>query len=199
MNNSFNTRDEWLTAAVNMLNTDVFEPAGIGCLNASWRIACSFPGGGSARKRIGECWPSGSSDDKTREMFISPLEDDPIEVLGIVAHEMIHAIDDCVNGHRGPFRTMALAIGLEGPMKSTTSGPKLTATLETMATRLGSYPHAKINLHGRKKQSTRMVKIECLDDTSKGCKCILRGARSTLLSAGLPTCGCGSMMTAEIG
>jgi len=195
MANTYATRDEWLTAAVNMLNADVFEPAGIERLNASWRIACSWPGGGSARKRIGECWPSGSSDDATREMFISPAEDDPLEVLGIVAHEMIHAIDDCEHGHRGPFRTMALAIGLEGKMTATTSGPELTVKLEKISQALGPYPHAKINLQDRKKQTTRMIKIVCLDDE---CGCILRGSRTALLNTGLPTCGCGSPMWSDV-
>ena len=189
---TYSTRDEWLTESVKRLNQDVFIPAGIASLDASWRIACSFPGGGSARKRIGECWPSGSSDDATREMFISPLEDNPIEVLGTVAHEMIHAIDDCKNGHKGPFRTMALAIGLKGKMTHTTSGPELTAKLEKIADDLGPYPHAKINLQDRKKQTTRMIKITCLDDE---CGCILRASRTAIANAGIPTCGCGSIMT----
>ena len=182
------TRDDWLTESVNKLIEQVFVPAGIERLNASWRIACSFPGGGSARKRIGECWPSGSSNDKTREMFISPLEDDPLEVLGIVAHEMIHAIDDCKNGHKGPFRKMALAIGLQGKMTATTSGPELTEKLKSILSELGPYPHAALNLKDRKKQTTRMVKMLC------DCGFIARASRSAIEQAGYPTCGCGGQM-----
>ena len=190
------TRDEWLTESVDKLIDQVFVPAGIERLNASWRIACSFPGGGSARKRIGECWPSGSSNDKTREMFISPLEDDPLEVLGIVAHEMIHAIDDCKNGHKGPFRKMALAIGLQGKMTDTFAGPELTEKLKSILSELGPYPHAALNLKDRKKQTTRMIKIECYN---ADCSCILRASKTAILNTGLPTCGCGSQMFAKIG
>ena len=183
------TRDEWLSAAVDLLNVDVFKQAGIDTLDSSWRISCSFPGGGSARKRIGECWPSGSSDDKTREMFISPVEDDAVEILGTVAHEMIHAIDDCQNGHKGPFRKMALAIGLEGKMTATTSGPALTAKLQVIVDSLGPYPHAKINLGNRKKQTTRMIKMTC-----SSCGFIARASRTAIEQAGYPTCGCGNWM-----
>jgi hypothetical protein len=185
----YHSRDVWLTVAVGLLNNDVFDEAGIQRLNANWRISCSWPGGGSARKRVGECWPSGSSDDATREMFISPVEDDAMEVLGIVAHEMIHAIDDCKHGHRGPFRKMALAIGLEGKMTATKAGPELTKKLEIIANILGPYPHAKLNLNDRKKQTTRMIKMTC-----NNCGFIARASRRAIGHCGYPTCGCGNKM-----
>jgi len=183
------TRDVWLTVAVGLLNNDVFDTAGIERLNANWRISCSWPGGGSARKRVGECWPSGSSNDKTREMFISPIEDNAIEVLSIVAHEMIHAIDDCKHGHRGPFRKMALAIGLEGKMTATNAGPELTKKLKIIADILGPYPHAKLNLNDRKKQTTRMIKMTC-----NNCGFIARASKTAIEQAGYPICGCGNKM-----
>ena len=186
MTSNHTTRDQWLEAAVKELNQKVFAPAGVETLDAAWNISCSWPGGGSARKRIGECWPSAYSSKDIREMFISPTLSDELEVLAVVAHEMIHAIDNCENGHKGPFRRMALAIGLTGKMTATVAGSDLLITLKKIFNTLGDYPHAAMNLADRKKQTTRMIKLECVD-----CGFIARASRSAIEKAGLPTCGCG--------
>ena len=58
---------------------------------------------------------------------------------------------------------MALAIGLEGKMTATTAGDALKALLQAIVKRLGDYPHEELDISNRKKQTTRMMKVECSD------------------------------------
>ena len=77
---------------------------------------------------------------KINEIFISPVLSESERVLDVLSHEMIHAIDDCQSGHKGAFRKMAKAIGLEGKMTSTSAGEKLTEKLKEIISRIGNYP-----------------------------------------------------------
>ena len=86
-------------------------------------------------------------------------------------------------------RRMALAIGLTGKMTATVAGSDLLITLKKIFNTLGDYPHAAMNLADRKKQTTRMIKLECVQ-----CGFIARASRSAIEKAGLPTCGCGGYM-----
>ena len=80
--------------------------------------------------------------------------------MGTLVHELIHAIDDCQNGHKKPFRDMAVLVNLEGKMTATTSGEVLIGKLKIIFDELGAYPHRKIDASQRKKQTTRMIKYE---------------------------------------
>ena len=156
-------REAWLIEALPLLQAEVFGPAGL-TIPSDVKVACSWPGGGSARKRIGECWPRAFSAAKVNEMFISPRIAEPVPALDILAHELIHAIDDCKSGHKAPFRKMALAIGLEGKMTATHAGEKLRPVLEGIVAKLGAYPHSQLDLSARKKQTTRNIKCVCTDE-----------------------------------
>lgn len=156
------TRESWLVAALPALQSVVFTPVGL-TVPSDVKVSCSWPGGGSAHKRIGECWPRQFSTGGVNEIFISPSIDLPVAALDILTHELIHAIDDCKSGHRGPFKRMARLVGLEGKATATYAGPVLRAKLEGVASALGPYPHHKLNLSGRKKQSTRNLKCACQD------------------------------------
>ena len=156
------TREQWLNRGVEELNDGVFTPADMGIAEGV-RVSVGWPGGGSRNSRIGECWSPSVSGDQTTEMFISPSIDDPVRVLDILAHEMIHAIVGNECGHKGPFKQLAHKIGLEGKMTATTAGDDLKAKLQTIADKIGEYPHSALDpsASGRKKQSTRLLKIEC--------------------------------------
>jgi hypothetical protein len=119
-----------------------------------------FPGGGSARKRIGECWPRGRSNDKVNEIFLNPIMQDLPTILHILVHEAIHAADDCASGHKGFFARIARKVGLEGPLTATHAGPVLKARLAQVIEAMPPFPHGGLTLGG-KKQTTRMVKHEC--------------------------------------
>ena len=154
------TRESWLKAAAEHLFDDLFKQPDIPTPER-WRVSVSWPGGGSARKRIGEAWSTKASADGTCEMFISPTLGEALEALGVLTHECIHASDNCENGHRGPFARWARAVGLEGKLTATVPGEELTEYLEKLAKKLGPYPHGKVILSLRKKQTTRMLKLQC--------------------------------------
>jgi hypothetical protein len=183
------TREEWLTKAAHRLRPK-FGAAGHAVPDAC-RYTCGFPSKSALsrkRRRIGECWDKGSSQDNTFEISVSPVLDDPAEVLAVLVHEMVHAAVGLDCGHKGPFRQCALALGLEGKMTATVAGKALHAELVALAGELGPYPHARLEggrSNGPPKQTTRLLKAEC------PCGYIIRVTRKWMDDAGLPTCPCG--------
>lgn len=190
------TREQWLETAVQHLRPLL---ADVGAELGEVRVSVGWPStrGTSLKNRtIGQCWQTKSTGDKVPQIFISPMLGgvalaDDVKVLHVLTHELIHAWDDCEAGHKGAFARTAKAVGLIGKMTATTAGPELTEKLEHVIRQIGSYPHSPLNpeLGGPKKQSTRMLKVEC-----SSCGCILRMTAKWMDEAGLPTCGCGSVM-----
>ncbi len=185
------TRESWLADAISGLHVHVF------ALHATtWpdkvRVACGWPRGRhGANRAIGQCWSTKASKDGANELFVSPELDEPTRVLDVLAHELVHAVVGTEAGHKGPFRALATAIGLEGKMTATTAGPALLSRLHVLASMLGPYPHAMLSpsAGGLKKQTTRMLKVTCAD-----CGCIVRMTRQWLDDAGAPVCACGGQM-----
>ena len=189
MTAKFQTREEWLVAAVEAV-APLF--AELGETLPAVRVSVGWPGG-SGRKNsvIGQCWSTKVAADKVSQVFISPVLDDAVRVLDVLAHELIHAIDDCESGHKGRFAKIAKAIGLTGKMTATVAGDDLKAKLEAIAEELGEYPHAAIasgaaGADGPKKQTTRMMKVECAEGS--GYKA--RMTRQWLEEFGAPICPC---------
>jgi predicted Zn-ribbon and HTH transcriptional regulator len=93
-------------------------------------------------------------------------------VIADVAHELIHAFDDCESGHQGFFAHVARYIGLEGKLTQTHAGDELRADLQELVDMLGDYPHHRMDVTQIKKDSTRQLKVECKD-----CGCIFRTSK----------------------
>ena len=180
------TRETYLAAATEYL-APLFVAQGYPLPPVRASVGIPAGGAGGKLKRIGECWSHLASADKTTEIFICPSQSDPVQVLAILLHELIHAAVGLECGHKGAFKRVAIALGLEGKMTATTPGEQLTRDLATLAASLGDYPHAALNtaLSGRKKQGTRMIKLECSD-----CGWSCRTAQKNV-DAGCPTCHCG--------
>lgn len=176
------TREQWLIQAIEELQDSVF--AEHGAVIPPVRVSVGFPGGGHKRKAIGECWNPEAANDKISQIFISPVLSDSVRVLDVLAHEIIHAIYPKA-GHKGAFKQLATAIGLEGKMTATTAGPELTEKLKIISENLGDYPHAALNLGNRKKQSTRLIKLECVE-----CGYIARTTNKWIEQIGAPICPC---------
>jgi hypothetical protein len=182
-------REAWLAAAIVELRPEL-ERVGAP-LPKRVAVSCGFPSRSAtsnSRRRIGECWHKSASDGQTPQTFITPLIDDPVEVLGILVHELVHAAG--LMGHKADFAKPARALGLEGKMTSTSIGDELRKSLKALARKLGPYPHKAIKVSSLDKpQSTRMLKVECME-----CECVIRMTRKWLDTAGAPSCGCGSEM-----
>lgn len=154
------TREDWLNAVLHGTVKTLLNEAGTD-VPADCRVSVGFPGGGSARKRIGECWPRARSADKVNEIFLSPVLRDPMQILETLVHEAIHASDDCASGHKGHFARVARRVGLEGKLTATYAGPVLKGRLQAVLDAMPPLPHGALMLGGIKKQTTRLIKHEC--------------------------------------
>lgn len=156
------TREEWLNLVLHDHLAPLLAQHGA-TVPPDCRVSIGFPGGGSARKRIGECWPRSRSTNGVNEIFINPIVSDPQAMVETLLHEAIHAADDCKSGHKGFFRKTALAVGLVGKMTATSAGPALAAWIADVLARVPAYTGGALSLDGRKKQATRMLKHKCAD------------------------------------
>lgn len=181
----YNTREEWLNAAVAIMTphfkkkTYTIPPV---------RVSCGWPSKAplsTTKRRIGECWPTEASSDGVTEIFISPYLDDVDEILGTLVHEVAHAVVGTAEKHNKVFGACARAVGLEGKLTATVSGPDLLEIQKAWAKELGKFPHAKLDLTKgpTKKQSTRMIKCEC-----GTCGYVARTSKKWLDEVGAPHC-----------
>jgi len=184
------TREQWLNQLLDALRP-IFQGADAE-VPEHVRVSCGWPSkAATARKnrRIGECWDKEQSSDEHYEIFVSPILSDSLAVADTLVHELVHACVGTKCGHRAPFRRLALAVGLEGEMRSSSAGEDLLLVLKELIKQLGPYPHGEISFPEKeKKQSTRLLKVECPD-----CGYTVRTTRKWL-EVGLPTCCCGSAM-----
>jgi len=160
----------------------------------AYRVTCGWPSRSALSektRRIGECWPDCASADQTHEIIISMGLDDPIEVAGVLAHEMVHAAVGCEHGHRAPFKRLALSIGLVGKMTDTTAGDAFKQYAQPVIDKLGPYPHARLDGTNKRKQGTRMIKAscdECAAESENGQGYTVRLTRKWLDQVGPPIC-----------
>lgn len=161
-------RETWLSEASEALQKLVFPTANIAprdWRSKRYRVACGFPigyrGSRTGKVIMGQAFDPSISADGTFEVFINPILDKPTEVLNVLLHELIHVYVGIQEGHRGEFAKVAKKVGLTGAMTSTVPGPELREVLKEIAKSMGKYPHARIDPNARKKQTTRLLKLQC--------------------------------------
>jgi hypothetical protein len=191
--NEHDTRESWLRAATTELRP-YFETCGYPIPN-NIRFAIAFPSTGRRGARIGECWHSSTSEDGNFEIIIRADMAEPVEVLGVLVHELVHAVLPPDAGHGKPYREAALKVGLEGKMRHALPGQLLRARLGELTATLGPLPHARLNIErGRdnkgpadrpKKQGTRMLKAACREES---CAFVVRVAATPAREIGPPHC-----------
>ena len=192
-------RETWLAKATDYLRP-MFDAQGYQ-IPCDVRVTCGFPSSmalrsKNGRRAIGMCWSRGCSDANINEIAISPClsgETDSLQVLATLVHELVHAVDDCKNGHGPVFKRIALAVGLEGKMTATHASTGLNAHLQKFIDAEGFFPHATLDVvKGHKKQSTRMIKASCVNDfcefDERGNLYTVRLSRSWLEKGGAPIC-----------
>lgn len=188
-------REEWLQAAITRLRP-MFDKAGASVPDLG-RAAIGFTSRGGKGTCVGECWCSTASADGHFEIFIRPDKADPVEVLGILCHELVHSAVPIGSGHGPIFKALALKIGLEGKMRHALPGMHLTEILKDLAADLGPLPHASLDIAfreqgKRKKQKTNMLKASCpgvvVDGKHEACPFICR-LTAEHASKGAPYCG----------
>lgn len=188
----FTTREEWLVFVANELRP--YYKAKDCEIPSDVRFAIGFTSTGYRSNRIGECWSPKASKDKHIEILIKPTESDPMQVAGILAHELIHAWDRCENGHKTPFKRAMKRLGFEGKATQAMPGKQMRDdVLAPILKKAGPLPHAALAAFKmKKKQTTRLLKAECAD-----CEYIVR-LSAKVATMGLPLCGvCGERMVCD--
>jgi hypothetical protein len=160
---------------------------------AKVRVSVGWTGNGAKSKAIGECWSPVASADQHAEIFISPRLSDSVEILGVVAHELIHAAVGHEAGHKAPFARPAKALGLVGKMTATVPGDELTALFKQWLEVNGDYPAGNLSPmdNGKKKQGTRLIKAIC------DCGYTVRITKKWIEEVGAPHCPMHGAMTCQ--
>jgi hypothetical protein len=158
-NENKTTRELWLQNAVDLVSP-IFKNKGYTI--PKFQVSCGFPSTGNKSKHVGQCWGKSSTNDGTNQLFISPVLDEPVQVLDTLVHELVHAIDDCMHHHGPEFKKIATDVGLQGLMREASAGPWLLEQLTAISRQLGKYPHSKINLaHSSSKKTGPRPRAKC--------------------------------------
>jgi len=153
------TRELWLQNAVDLVSP-IFKNKGYTIPKV--QVSCGFPSTGNKSKHVGQCWGKSSTNDGTNQLFISPVLDEPVQVLDTLVHELVHAVDDCLHHHGPEFKKIATDVGLQGLMREASAGPWLQEQLTAISRQLGKYPHSKINLaHSSSKKTGPRPRAKC--------------------------------------
>ena len=158
-NENKTTRELWLQNAVDLVSP-IFKNKGYTIPKV--QVSCGFPSTGNKSKHVGQCWGKSSTNDGTNQLFISPVLDEPVQVLDTLVHELVHAVDDCMHDHGPEFKKIATDVGLQGLMREASAGPWLLEQLTAISRQLGKYPHSKINLaHSSSKKTGPRPRAKC--------------------------------------
>jgi predicted Zn-ribbon and HTH transcriptional regulator len=158
-NENKTTRELWLQNAVDLVSP-IFKNKGYTIPKV--QVSCGFPSTGNKSKHVGQCWGKSSTNDGTNQLFISPVLDEPVQVLDTLVHELVHAVDDCMHHHGPEFKKIATDVGLQGLMREASAGPWLLEQLTAISRQLGKYPHSKINLaHSSSKKTGPKPRAKC--------------------------------------
>lgn len=179
------TREDWLTAAVNLLRPR-FDAVG-SPVAQNIRVACGFPSTAVRSGTVGETWADTASRDRTIEILISPVLDNPVQVLETLIAQLCHATPGALNTG-ATYRATAQAMGLEplrSDFKSVRGNQDFAETYAPVLSALGLYPHAALVMSAKQKQQTRMLKAVC------SCGYTIRLTQKWA-DKGLPTCSCGN-------
>jgi Zn finger protein HypA/HybF involved in hydrogenase expression len=152
------TREAWLQAAVEKLRP-LF--AAKGHQIPPVQVSIGFTNGGPRCHHIGQCWPSHMAEDKISHIFIVPGLGNPVEILDVLVHELVHAVDNCASSHGKVFKKIALSVGLEGHMRSAHAGAKLKAQLGELAQDLGPLQHGALAKRPKRAINAKRPRARC--------------------------------------
>jgi hypothetical protein len=209
-------RETWLLAAVEVLRP-IFAEAGYE-LPEHVRISTGFglTLRGENATILAQVFGTSHSRDHFHNVFVSPVLEAVPDVLGALAHELLHIGAGVGEGHGKAFVDGMKKLGFDGkPTEALPSTETVNRWVE-LAADLGAYPHVKLELFGRRTsapepgdegdepstgrrggdkdhtgpapQGTRMIKVSCsVDDESKW---TVRQSRGNADKWGIARCGC---------
>ena len=113
------------------------------------RVSVGFPLGQRKAKGACQVFPHTSSADHTVEIFINPVIGDLSGAVSALIEGLALAVADCDKRSK---RYRSAMSQIEAAAAN---------TVDAIVSDLPDYPHASMDVAGRKKQGTRMRKIEC--------------------------------------
>ena len=162
-------REQWLAAFASAAKPSIARNiSGGGDEEAAIRLSCGFPPKTGRKAATAAIVPPTASQDFTAEIFVAPTVDQAAEVAKAIIPLLRVA-------QAGNWRSAAPSVAQ--PLA------ELPNWAISILESLGEYPHAKIEITAAPKQSTRLIKVACLNDNY-----IARISRSTLVNLGAPIC-----------
>ena len=186
--NGYQHRETWLHALADKLLPTVFAAHDV---PHNVRYSCGFPSKkallGTKSTALGQCWYPENSADDHHEIFISPVIDEPLKVAAVMVHEMCHVVAGSKAKHGPAFKKVFYDVGMDGKATECAPGGGLIDKLHPILADLGPYPMAALDARkmttGIKKQTTRLLKVEC-----PMCGYTVRMAKKWVDDVGLPHC-----------
>lgn len=190
-------REEWLRHAVELLDSDVFG-GDLDLLNHDFQIACGKCGGKKLSETI---QPYEGENVKLDDFFpttilVNHSIKDPIDILGNLALECIHAFFG-EKGNSKRFKKLAEKYYFDKPYSSYNPTPYLIDLLNDVYKKLkktyGDWPGATVVVHEKEKKETKknVIMSFCPE-----CGYEIKISRKVLDKHGwsAPTCPCGAKM-----
>ena len=136
----------WLNEAVEMLRPR-FKQAGYEIPPVHVSVGFSTDGyrPGAKKNTIGVCHARWLTVEGINEIYLTPMRTEPVDVISLLVHELIHAVDDCKSGHGPVFQRISRELRCTDNLRVPLS--EFRETIEfyrTMALKLGRYPRAGV-------------------------------------------------------
>lgn len=177
-------REGWLTELAKKA-----EPLFKGFHLPDYRVTCGWPSRnamGNKSRRIGECHGAKSSKGGVFELFISPTIEKPLEVAGVLCHELAHVAAGIEAAHGKFFVRVCKTVGLtKGKPTQVMPGADLNDKLQKLIDPLGSYPHSAIVPVLKPVKPSSTLSLEC------PCGCRVSMGKKWANEVGYPVCACG--------
>jgi hypothetical protein len=109
------------------------------------KVACGFPSK-NPLKTLGQCWSAECTPDGSRQIFISPINENAEVSVGVLCHELTHACLPNAAAHGKLFKDAMSLVGLEGKPVHAAPGPALQTFVEQVTFELGDYPNPTIKI-----------------------------------------------------
>ena len=169
-------REEYLELAASELSDYISKagyPMPVLKVSAGWPSTKAFSTKG---RTLGECWHHDMIEQEASHIFISPFLSDTVTVLGVLVHEIGHAILPKEVKHKKLFKQYMQAVDLTGKATATEPGEVLKSFLDLLITRIGVYPHDSIDKGPKQKKQTTRLRLW----TCEGCDLKIRVAKDDL-------------------
>lgn len=176
-------REQWLNQLANKAVRYIGSTLELHDEEPAFKLSCGFPvKQGKRNPIVAQLVPPTNSDDFNAEIFVSPTVSEKQAVAKAILPLLVAvAIGDYKQGVESRRTINRLRLNED----------TLPSWAVELLAELPAYPHAKVSVPTVKKQTTRLIKVACLNDGY-----IARVSRSTLENLGAPICpACNQSLT----